>query len=151
MVEKYDEILDGYIEHIENKSQYDAWAVKNGNNTSPHFPIAVCSLSNNIDTDYCSNEKMEFYEGAYFTINLFAGDKEITKTEIINEEEIETYETIPAQVIINELIELTIQYFGGLNMKRTLNKPTPNLDTSILRQTIQYQSLIGTRGNIIRR
>ena len=151
MVEKYDEIFDGYKHYVESKSQYDALAVKNGNNTSPHFPMAVCSLSNHIDTDYSSNDKREFFEGFYFTINLFAEDKEITKIETINGEEVETVETISAQVIINELIKLTIQYFGGLNMKRTLNRPTPNLDSSILRQTIQYQSLIGTRGNIIRR
>jgi hypothetical protein len=37
-------------------------------------------------------------------------------------------------------------------MKKTLDNPTPNLDTSILRRTINYQCLIGNiRGNIIRR
>ena len=37
-------------------------------------------------------------------------------------------------------------------MKKTLDKPTPNFDTSILRKTKQYQCLIGNvRGNIVRR
>ena len=58
-----------------------------------------------------------------------------------------------SQVINEELSRLTMEFFGGkLNMKKTLNKPTPNLDTEILRKTIQYQCLIGNaRGNIIRR
>ena len=148
MVEKYEEIFDKYKEFIENNSKYDARVVKYNNNTSTHFPIVICYLGNNTDTDYCSIDKIEFYEAFYFTIDIYAKDKEITT---IDNEEVETYDTIASQVIIDELTKLTIQFFGGLNMRRTLNRPTPNLDTSVLRKTIQYQSLIGTRGNIIRR
>lgn len=151
MVEKYEEIFDKYKTFIENNSQYDARVVKYNNNTSTHFPIVTCYLNNNTDTDYCSIDKIEFYEAFYFTIDIYAKDKEIEITEIIDGEEVKTYETIASQIIIDELTKLTIQFFGGLNMKRTLNRPTPNLDASILRKTIQYQSLIGTRGNIIRR
>ena len=151
MFAKYEEIFDKYKEFVENNSKYETVVVKYNNNTSSHFPIVNCVLSDNKDTDYCSNEKIEYYEAFYFTIDIYAKDKEIKTIKIINDVEVEDYETVASQVIIDELTKLTIQFFGGLNMKRTLNRPTPNLDTSVLRKTIQYQSLIGTRGNIIRR
>ena len=61
------------------------------------------------------------------------------------------YKGIP-QIIINELVKLTNQFFKELNMKKTLSRPTMNFDKEVLRHTCQYQCLIGNvRGNIIRR
>ena len=60
---------------------------------------------------------------------------------------------VASQVIIDELSKLTMDFFGKkLNMRKTLNKITPNLDKNILRKTINYQCMVGNvRGNIIRR
>ena len=141
MVDKYEEIFSAYKKFIEENSQYDAKVVKYNTNTSSYFPIITLVLSNNTDTDYCTNEKIEFYEANYFTIDIYTKDK----TKGANK--------IASQVISEELSRLTMIFFGEkLNMKRTLNRPTPNLDTSILRRTIKYQCLIGNvRANIIRR
>lgn len=138
----YDKIFKEFKEFIETNSQYGARVVKYNTNTSSYFPLVTCVLSNNTDTDHCTNDRIERYEAFYFTIDIYTKNKVkganiVTASEVINE----------------ELSRLTLQFFGGkLNMKKTLNRPTPNLDTSILRKTIQYQCYIGNvRGNIIRR
>lgn len=142
MTEKYDYIFDKFKEFIENNSQYSARVVKYNTNTSSYFPLITCVLSDNTDTDECTNDKIEYYEAFYFTIDIYTKDK-TSGPNIVT----------ASQIINDELSKLTTKFFGEkLNMKRTLNKPTPNLDTSILRKTIQYQCLIGNvRGNIIRR
>lgn len=141
MIDKYEEIFDRYKKFIEENSQYNARVVKYNTNTSTYFPIITCTLSNNMDTDHCTLDKIEYYESFYFTINIFTKDKTIEGTKVASNE------------INKELCKLTTYFFGDkMNMKKTLYRPTPNLDTSILRVTIQYQCLIGNvRGNIIRR
>lgn len=142
MIEKYEKIFKEYKNFIEENSQYNARVVKYNTNTSTYFPIITCVLSDNRDTDDCTIDKIEYYESFYFTIDIY------TKDQIIDGDI-----TIASQIISDELSKLTINFFGEkLNMKRTLNRPTPNLDTSVLRKTIQYQCLIGNvRANIIRR
>lgn len=140
MIDKYEEIFDRYKKFIGENSQYNARVVKHNTNTSSYFPLITCVLSDNKDTDYCSLGKEEFYESHFFTINIFTKDKTINS------------EKISSDVINNELCKLTTYFFGEMNMKKTLNRPTPNLDQSILRRTMQFQCLIGNvRGNIIRR
>lgn len=140
MIDKYEEVFDRYKKFIEENSQYNARVVKYNTNTSAYFPLITCVLSDNKDTDYCTLGKEEFYESHYFTINIYTKDKTISS------------EKISSDVINKELCKLTTYFFGEMNMKKTLNKPTPNLDQSILRRTMQFQCLIGNvRGNIIRR
>lgn len=142
MTDKYDEIFNAFKKYIEENSQYGARVVKYNTNTSTYFPLITCVLSDNKDTEHCTIDKIEYYEAFYFTIDIYTKDK--TKGANIQ---------VASQIINDELSKLTMKFFGEkLNMKKTLNRPTPNLDTSILRKTIQYQCLIGNvRGNIIRR
>lgn len=141
LTDKYEEIIADYKQYVENNSKYGAKVVKYNSNTSAYFPITTCPPPKETDTDACTIDKIEYYNAIYFSINHYAKDKTIGNKKIAS------------QVIINELIKLTQQYFGGkMNMKMTLNEPTPNLDTSILRQTMQFQGYIGNaRANIIRR
>ena len=142
MTDKYDEIFDRFKKYIQNNSQYGARVVKYNTNTSSYFPLITCVLSDNKDTDEATVDKVEYYESFYFTIDIYTKDK-TSGNQIVT----------ASQIINDELSKLTMNFFGQeLNMKKTLNRPTPNLDTSILRKTIQYQCLIGNvRGNIIRR
>lgn len=141
MVDKYEEIFDRYKKFLITNSQYEPRVVKYNTNTSPYFPLVVLTLSDNRDTNFCSIDKVEFYEEFYFTVNFYAKNKKN-----------ENGTVIASQVIINELVKLTNYFFNELNMKRTLSKPTMNFDTEVLRHTSQYQCLIGNaRGNIIRR
>ena len=140
MIDKYEEIYARFKEYIESNSQYNAKVVKYNTHTSTYFPIVRFVLDDNKDTDNCTNDKIEFYEAHYYIINIYTKDKNINSV------------TIASQKINDELTKLTIQFFNQLNMKRTLCKYIPNIDTSILRRTINYQCLIGNaRGNIIRR
>ena len=141
MIDNYEIIFDKYKKFIEENSKYNARVVKYNTNTSTHFPLVTCILSDNRDTNECSIDYIERYEAYYFTIDIYTQDKTVEGKKLAS------------QVINNEICNLTMQFFGEkLRMKKTLNKPTPNLDTSVLRRTIQYQCLIGNvRGNIIRR
>lgn len=140
MIDKYEEVFDRYKKFIEENSQYNARVVKYNTNTSAYFPLITCVLSDNKDTSYTTLGKEEYYEAHYFTINIYTKDKTINS------------EKISSDAINKELCKLTTYFFGEMNMKKTLNRPTPNLDQSILRRTMQFQCLIGNvRGNIIRR
>lgn len=136
----YENVYQAYKKYIINNANFGDIVVKKSNETSPRFPIISCQLSNNTDTDRCTVDKREYYEAFYFTINIYTKDKKTNNT------------TIASKVINDELSNLTIEFFNKLNMKKTLNRPTPNLDTSILRKTIQYQCYVGNaRIDIIRR
>lgn len=140
MIDKYEEIYARFKQYIESNSQYNAKVVKYNTNTSTYFPIVTFVLDDNKDTDNCTNDKIEFYEAHYYIINIYTKDKN------------QNGSTIASQVINDELTKMTIQFFNQLNMKRTLCKYTPNIDTKILRRTLNYQCLLGNaRGNIIRR
>lgn len=141
MADKYDLIFSKFKQFIKDNSKYSARVVKYNTNTSSYFPLITCVLNDNKDTDDCTIDMIERYEAFYFTIDIYTKDMTVDNKKI------------SAQIICDELTKLTICFFGEkLRMKKTLNKPTPNLDTSILRKTIQYQCLIGNvRGNIIRR
>ena len=140
MIDKYEEIYARFKQYIESNSQYNAKVVKYNTNTSTQFPLVTFVLDDNKDTDNCTNDKIEFYEAHYYIINIYTKDKN------------RNGETIASQVINDELTKMTIQFFNQLNLKRTLCKYTPNIDTNVLRRTLNYQCLIGNaRGNIIRR
>lgn len=144
MIELYDDVFNSFKEYIETNSKYNARVVKYNTNTSTYFPLITCSLANNVDTDNCTIDKIEFYEAQYFTINIYTKNKTVTENG--------KSDVVAAQVINDELTRLTNQFFNNLNMKRTLCRPSPNFDTSVLRRTIQYQCLVGNaRRNIIRR
>ena len=141
MIDKYEEIFKQYKDFIKENSNFDVLVEKNYNNSPAKLPFISCVLANNTDTNESSIDKIEYYESFYFTINIYSNDRKVEN------------QMVSSQVILNQLIKLTSYFFGvKLNMKKTLSKPTPNMDKGILRQTMQFQCLIGNaRGNIIRR
>ena len=66
MTDKYDEIFKVYKNFMESKSQYGVRVVKYNTNTSSYFPLITCVLSDNNDTDECTNDKIEYYEAFYY-------------------------------------------------------------------------------------
>lgn len=142
MLEKYDLLFDEYKEFIKNNSKYEVRVVKYNTNTSAYFPLVALALSNITSTRDCTLDKIEHYDNYYFTTDIYTKDK------IINGKK------ISSNVISNELVNLTIKFFEKKNMYRTSCRPTPNLDNSILRVTIQEQCGVGNLSrlkNIIRR
>ena len=138
----YKLIFNDYKEYIESNSQYSPNVQKYYRNTKPKFPLVICNLSDNTDSDDCTLGKEEFYEHFYFTITIYTKDK----TQGANV-------VVPSQVISEELAELTMKFFGEKKKKKkTANKVIPNMDEDILRRVIYYQGMVGnTRLNIIRR
>lgn len=141
LISKYDDIFQAYKDYIVENSQYSPRVVKHNTNTTTYFPLIKLVLSDFRNTDETTMDKLEYYDGFYFTIDIYTKDKTSENGKIAS------------QIISDELTRLTIEFFGDkLNMRRTLCRPTPNIDTSVLRMTINYQCLIGNaRGNIIRR
>lgn len=141
-IDFYERVFFEYKNFVKSRSQYNPEVVKYTTNTASVFPTIVFSMSNNTHTDNGTVDRIELYDAIYFTINIYTKDK-IKGTNIVT----------ASQVINDELSKLTNQFFGNLvGMKKTMDSPQPNLDTSILRKVIQYQCLKGNiRGNIIRR
>lgn len=139
MTDKYDEIFEVYKNFMESKSQYGVRVVKYNTNTSTYFPLITFELSNRVDTDNKTYKDIDNYEKYYFTINQYTKNKK--KGAVM----------IASQEIDKELEELTLEFLHKFNLKITVNKPTPNLDTSIFKRTIQAQGEINSRYNIIRR
>lgn len=139
MTDKYDLIFKEYKKFMEEKSQYGVRVVKYNTNTSTYFPLISFELSNKVDADNTTSKRIDDYEGFYFTINQYTKNKG------------NGAKMIASQIIDNELERLTLEFLHKLNIKITMNKPTPNLDTSIFKRTIQGQCMINNRWNIIRR
>lgn len=140
MYSKYNVIFNKYYDYMKNNSKYSPDIVKFYSLSSTYFPTISFEDSNHTDTENRTIENIEYYDGYYFTINIY------TKTKVINGENVQD------KVIDDELDYLTRQFLKKLNIKVTLDKPTPNIDKSVLRRTIQCQCEIGNaRGDIIRR
>ena len=134
----YDAIFKKYKEYLEEKSSYSVKVFKSRNKSSTYFPIVTFEISDNTDAQR-TQKNVDRYENYYFTINFYARDTIIDR------------ENVAGQVIIDELIDLTEIFFMCLNMRKTLSRPTENLDTDVLRHTMQYECGISNRGNILRR
>lgn len=139
--EKFEEIYQAYRKYMLENSKYSPEITKKNLETASKFPTVTFTMSNNTATDNCTIDYIEQYEEFYFTINIYTKDKTVDN------------KVVASQIINNELSKLTNEYLGQkLHMKKTLNSPTPNLDTSILRRTMRYQCMIGSAmGDIIRR
>lgn len=139
MIDKYDEIFEAYKKFMQDNSKYNVKVVKYNTSTSTYFPLVSFGLSNLVDTDNRTTYNIDNHEAYYFTIEQYTKNKNVDA------------ELIASQVIDAELMNLTLEFLHKLNFKITLNKATPNLDTSIFRRTIHAQCEISNRGNIIRR
>lgn len=140
MYSKYETIREEYEEYLKNNSQYNPKIVIHNTYKSTSFPLITFELSNYTNSNECSIDKIEYYDNFYFTINIYTKDKIVNNTKVAS------------QIVSDELVELTVKFFERKNMMRTTCRPTFNVDTDILRITIQYQCMIGNaRGNIIRR
>lgn len=130
----YDNIFNEYKQFILDNSKYAPRVVKIATQTSTYFPIITCMLMDNPD-DAITQKRIYTSSNYYFTIEIYAKEKN----------------GVASQVIIDELKALTIEFFSNkLGMRKTLDQPKPNIDTSIFRQVLNYQCNIDNRGTITR-
>lgn len=140
MIEEYNEIYKKCKKYMEENSNFEPNITKNYISTSTKFPTIALQLSNFMNTDYCTNDKIEKYDEMYLTIDIYTKDKTIDN------------EKKSSQEINDELTNLIIKFFEIINMKITLCRLTPNADNNITRRTIQVQGLVSRfNKNIIRR
>ena len=146
ILDKYEQIYQDYAKFMQENSKYKPengkkLVIKTSTNYSSYFPIINFELSNCLPTNEITNQKEEYFEGYYFTINIYT--KNLTTG---------TRVKVAKETIAKELANLTVAFFNKKNMLRTLFKPIPNLDDDIYRINIQYQCQIGNvHGNIYRK
>lgn len=146
ILDKYEQIYNEYAKFMNENSNYKPedgkkLVIKNSTNYSSYFPIINFELANCLPTNEITNQREEYFDGYYFTINIYT--KNLTTG---------TRVKVAKETIAKELANLTVEFFTKKNMLRTLFKPIPNLDDDIYRINIQYQCQIGNvRGNIYRK
>lgn len=137
--EVYNSLFDRYKAFILEKSIYAPRVVKNSSRESAYFPLITFPLKNYYNNAPKTQKNIDRIKRFNFTIDIYARDITINNKKI------------PAQLVIDELTQLTHIFFDEmLNMNLDSDIPTPNLDTEILRQTIQYSCGMSNRGNIYR-
>lgn len=130
----YDEIFSAFKEYIVSNSEYSPRVIKFATQQSTYFPLITCFLSDDKD-NVRTQGRVDSSNKYYFTIDIYTQDSGKIASYIINQ----------------ELRKLTNKFFGELlGLVKTQDKPTPNLDTNVLRRTIYYQCDIDSRGNITR-
>ena len=129
----YDTIFKAYKEFILKNSNYAPRVVKINTNKSTYFPIIIFPKPKS-GFSTTTQKKINKSRNNYITIEQYAQKKDKT----------------PAQVIIDELSDLSIQFFEKLNIPNTLDELKPNIDTNILRNIQHYECNIDNRGNITR-
>ena len=140
MIDLYNEIFQQEKEYVESNSQYGVRVVKSNTNTSSYFPIVVCQLSNMMDTDFCTIDKIEEHGELYISNDVFTQDKTVDN------------QKVASQLINDEITKLVVEFYNKINMKMTMCNFTPNLDKSIIRRTIRHQGLVSReRKKITRR
>lgn len=139
MIDKYEELYQEYKSFINNKSTTNTKIVKYNSNTSAFFPLISFKLSNITDTNNITLKKIEFYNNMYITVDIYT--KDVVKTITSNGEEV--VKTYSSNTISKELVELTILFFQKKNFYMSSCRPTPNLDTNIMRTTMQFQASVG--------
>lgn len=138
-MDEFDEtVFQKYKDYILSNSKYNPKVKKYYSNSSAYFPYVSFEKKNEVDSDYSTMKNIDRSEKRYYTINIYAKNKIDNKT------------TIPSQVIVDEIRKLTIEFFRSVNFKKTLDTPTPNADTEIFRQTMNYQCLLTNRIQIIK-
>lgn len=126
-----DEVRNGLKQYLLENSAY-APLVKT-KASGDIFPYVVFEKSNDVEhaSDNLRNTVISSLE---FEINIYAKEKTIKNKKVSD------------RVIATEIEECIKSYMGGvLGYKRTYDKATPNIDTTVYRITMRYQVKLNER------
>jgi hypothetical protein len=136
-VELMNQIYEDLASYLVTKSKYGPRVVAKSLKQSDKFPLVVITEGNNANT-LVSTDFGEKTDTINISVNIYAQDKAIGN------------ETVADVVIARELMKLVDDIVGTkYRMLRTDCRPTPNLDNSIYRVTMNYTKRIITKRNIL--
>ncbi|MFR7590216.1 MAG: hypothetical protein ACLUVC_02135 [Longibaculum sp.] len=121
----YDDVRNGLKEYLSIHSAYAPLVKTIASGDT--FPYVVFEKSNDIEhaSDKQRNTVISTLE---FEINIFAKEKTLNNKKLAG------------RTIACEIEEHIKKYMGGkLGYKRTYDKPTPNIDSTVYRITLRYQ------------
>lgn len=125
----YHEVIQEYKQYLETKSKYKpkVMSMPKGN----YFPKVVITKIDDRETGK-STYGLDRKSNITLEIDIYAKEQGVSEV-----------------TIANELEEITKEYMGlHLGMKRTLDKPTPNIDTSVYRITMRYEAVMNEIRNV---
>lgn len=126
----YDKIYHILRNYLQTESQFNPIVTKEAQMQSDKFPLVVITEENNsfsVGTTKLEETRSKVeYEINIYTTDTIKNNKTISKIKIAKE--------------LKELIDNLMNC--NLKMRRTLCRPTPNLDINIYRVTMRYSSNI---------
>ena len=127
----FEDTKKGLKEYLSFKSLYSPFVTSNSNMNI--FPKVVVEMADDreIKTD---TKRFNVISSKYIEINIYAQDKTVGTKKV------------SGRTIAREIETHIKNYMGEyLNFKRTLDTPTPNLDTTVYRITMRYQKNINEK------
>lgn len=136
-IELTNQIYDDLASYLTEKSKYGPRVVAKSIKQHDKFPLVVVTEGNN-STTLASTDFKDNTDTINISVNIYAQDKAVGN------------EMIADIVIARELMKLVDDIVGvKYKMTRTDCRPTPNLDNSIYRITMNYSKKIMTKRNIL--
>ena len=136
-IELTNQIYEDLESYLTEKSKYSPRVVAKSLKQSDKFPLVVVTENNN-STSLASTDFKDNTDIINISVNIYAQDKAIGN------------EIIADVVIARELMKLVDDVVGvKYKMQRIDCRPTPNLDNSIYRITMNYSKKIMTKRNIL--
>lgn len=130
----FEEVRKGLSTYLTEMSEYDPLITTIVG--TDKYPKVVISKA---DDREIKNDtfRMTVVSSLVFEIDIYTKDKVIGN------------KTVSSRVIATELEDLIKRYMGDMcGFKRTLDKPTPNIDTSIYRITMRYSGTYNDKRNV---
>lgn len=116
----YDEVRQGLKEYL-SKSKYDPKVMSSPKGN--YFPKVVFTKVDDREIEK-TTLRLDVKSSVVFEIDIYAKEQGVSEV-----------------TIATELEELVKEYMGTIrNFKRTLDKPTPNVDVSVYRITMRYET-----------
>lgn len=127
----YDEVRNGLKQYLSQNSEYAPLVKTKASGDT--FPYVVFEKSSDIE-HASDNQRNTVISSLEFEINIYAKEKTIKNKKVSD------------RTIAVEIEECIKSYMGGvLGYKRTYDKPTPNIDTTVYRITMRYQVKLNER------
>lgn len=136
MEDFYDMLYKDFKQHIIDNSTYNPQVYKTSPQTPPKFPVVEFKMMDSrVDNNNCSIDNLEFYYSVPFMITIYT----------------QNIGSLDKSIVANELSKIINKYLMNLGMLKSSQEDIPNIDTTVLRRIITYESKIGNKNYSIRK
>ena len=123
--------------------------VPNAPKTLTRFPtIVMCELNNSDNARGKTTDRLESVSRLSYRVSVFVKPVTIEETNIVDEEEVTIKVKYQDRQIMDELKELTYNFFNQVGFNRNSSRKTDNyLDLSVLRQEMIFSGNLASWNN----